>query len=29
VVRGAIVMRDDALAAAPTGTLVRFAEAKA
>jgi dihydroorotase len=29
VVRGAVVMRDDALAAAPIGTLVRFAEAKA
>jgi dihydroorotase len=29
VVRGAVVMRDDALAPAPIGTLVRFAEAKA
>jgi len=28
VVRGAIVMRDDALADKPSGTLVRFAEAK-
>jgi dihydroorotase len=28
VVRGSLVMRDDALAAAPTGTLVRFAETK-